>query len=576
MTSSSRYDNKFEKLRNQAEQLVNQSSSDSQRAPSDIEQLIHELQVHQIELQLQNDELRNTQQELEKSRSHYRDLFEKAPVGYLVINPSGVIKYSNMTFSLITGLEKEQLTGHPFAELLTDADKSIFRARLKAFHLNPEGKSITVRFKTAPPTELYLQLATSSLEQHTPSLSSTNDETVLLLAVTDVTDRMLQAKELLKNQKFTSDILDSLTDNICVIDEQGEIKAVNSSWIKFSKDRGFAPMLNGNYLEICQNSFGESQEYAQKFLAGIEQVRQGNKDAFELTYPCHYAETELWFIGKISRLSYGKEKYFIIAHQDITTQKKLEQQRIELEKKISLKTKSKSLQTMAGAVAHTINNQLSAVLGNLDLITPHTDLHSVFENVEEAKDAARRSVETGALLLTYLGQSSSPQAHIDIIEIITQAIQNAPDPGRNYLEFEQDGREEPLVIKGNDEQLLNVFKILITNSFESYHEGSGRVVFHTDIIDKSALILSDDFFPPDWQPTEKNYVSIAVEDDGCGIEPETVKHIFDPFFTTKFIGRGLGLAVLLGIVSTHGGGVKVVSAPNRGTTFTLYFPLNLK
>lgn len=79
MTSSSRYDNKFEKLRSQAEQLLNQSSSDSQGAPSDIEQLIHELQVHQIELQLQNDELRNTQQELEKAEAIIATFLKKLP-----------------------------------------------------------------------------------------------------------------------------------------------------------------------------------------------------------------------------------------------------------------------------------------------------------------------------------------------------------------------------------------------------------------------------------------------------------------------------------------------------------------
>jgi two-component system, cell cycle sensor histidine kinase and response regulator CckA len=69
-----------------------------------------------------------------------------------------------------------------------------------------------------------------------------------------------------------------------------------------------------------------------------------------------------------------------------------------------------------------------------------------------------------------------------------------------------------------------------------------------------------------------DYVQLTVEDNGVGMDAETLARIFDPFFSTKFTGRGLGLAAVLGIVRGHGGGLKVSSAPNIGTTFEIVLP----
>lgn len=70
-----------------------------------------------------------------------------------------------------------------------------------------------------------------------------------------------------------------------------------------------------------------------------------------------------------------------------------------------------------------------------------------------------------------------------------------------------------------------------------------------------------------------DYLRLSVSDDGVGMDAETAARAFEPFFSTKFTGRGLGLAVVMGVVRSHGGGVAVTSAPGAGTHFDVYLPV---
>ena len=78
----------------------------------------------------------------------------------------------------------------------------------------------------------------------------------------------------------------------------------------------------------------------------------------------------------------------------------------------------------------------------------------------------------------------------------------------------------------------------------------------------------------DWQPQNYSYACLEVTDAGCGIEDKDIEKLFDPFFSTKFAGRGMGLAVVLGIVRVHSGVVMVESKPGRGSTFRVFLPMS--
>ncbi len=137
------HESRFEALRRKAEaRLAGGLKPIKDLSPGDLKALIHDYQVHQIELELQNEELREAQKQVETARDRFAELFNNAPVGYLIIDQAGIIFQANQTFADMLGLEPHQLTGKPLADFMADADRSMFHGRFKAFFKNPANKQL--------------------------------------------------------------------------------------------------------------------------------------------------------------------------------------------------------------------------------------------------------------------------------------------------------------------------------------------------------------------------------------------------------------------------------------------------
>jgi CheY-like chemotaxis protein len=125
----------------------------------------------------------------------------------------------------------------------------------------------------------------------------------------------------------------------------------------------------------------------------------------------------------------------------------------------------------------------------------------------------------------------------------------------------------------NPSQIQQVLHNLVTNVNEA--SGAGQQVLRLSVKTVSVIdIPSTRRFPIDYQPQEKNYACLEVADTGCGIAEADIEKLFDPFYSTKFIGRGLGLPVVLGIVRAHQGVITVESKPGRGSIFRVFLPVS--
>lgn len=249
----------MDELRKKAVELLTLARQNiSEMSDIEIQKLIEELQVHQIELQIQNEELRAGRLELEKARSRYFNLFDLAPVGYLVINEKGVIKELNLKASEIFQRRKEHLVNHPFASLLNQVSMSAFYEFFEHAQRQypPENLEVIIGNKG---DVCYIEL----------SVSKYIDGDYLLI-LSETTDKKM-AELNLKNSELQ---LRVITDNIPVfisyIDNQSRFMFVNKKYEEFYGIQ--RENIIGKHVQelLSPDSYLKSEPFIKKVQAGQE------------------------------------------------------------------------------------------------------------------------------------------------------------------------------------------------------------------------------------------------------------------------------------------------------------------
>jgi len=177
---------KADTLRERAEQLQAGSSNALDTTElTDLKQMAHELAAHQAELEFQNEELRQTQLALRETRDRFAALYEYAPVGYVVLDSSGIIRQANNTWRVMVNRADEDFRGSPFADTIFPEDASIFLARFRTFFRNPAKKQIVVRMKRKGSAPFHAQIEAEPRATKPQKHTRTNDE--LMIIVSDIT-----------------------------------------------------------------------------------------------------------------------------------------------------------------------------------------------------------------------------------------------------------------------------------------------------------------------------------------------------------------------------------------------------
>ncbi|MCP4338214.1 MAG: response regulator [Desulfobulbaceae bacterium] len=258
---------------------------------------------------------------------------------------------------------------------------------------------------------------------------------------------------------------------------------------------------------------------------------------------------------------------------DITERKRIEAQQVRFEARNRHIQKAESLEQMAGAVSHLFNNHLQRVLGSLEIAQDNMATYSVAQvNVSRAIQAVRSASKVSTLLLTYLGQHNTKLAPLNLSEICQQNLPDIKAVIPNYITLTIDFVDPGPVVRANASQIQQILLNLVTNSWEAIGDRAGGIKIVIKTVHASSIPNSH-ISQMDWLATDEVFVCLEVTDTGCGMSQEEMEKIFDPFFTTKSTGRGLGLAVALGIIRAWGGVINVKSAIGEGSCFSVLLPL---
>ncbi len=241
--------------------------------------------------------------------------------------------------------------------------------------------------------------------------------------------------------------------------------------------------------------------------------------------------------------------------------------RKELQNQLFFAQKMESIGTLAGGIAHDFNNLMVGVLGSVSLLRdrlgPQHDAAAYLTTIEES--ATRAGVLARQLLTYARGGESQPQ--ILNLNNAVEKLLNEQDgflSAKVRVDFDLD--PDLAEIKADPAQIRQLLVDLCTNAAEAMQSG-GRIRLTTRNTEvDSALARSRTGLTPGL------YVSLTVEDEGGGMDARTQTRMFDPFFSTKFQGRGLGLAVVYGIVKNHKGYISAESQVGKGTVIAVLLP----
>ncbi|NOY82362.1 MAG: PAS domain S-box protein [Kiritimatiellaeota bacterium] len=267
----------------------------------------------------------------------------------------------------------------------------------------------------------------------------------------------------------------------------------------------------------------------------------------------------------------GNVLYVVGTGLDISDERTAQKERAALEEQLLQAAKLESLGVLAGGIAHDFNNLLMGILGSAELIQAELPPESpCVEDVEGIKEAALRGAQLTKQMLAYAGRGPVSLAPIDLNDVLnqTRSLLNTALAPSVVLRYEL----APHIpkVRADGAQIEQLLVALVTNAAEAIGERSGYITIATGMIE-----VNDDFrqtmvFPVAGQ--NGCHVFLRVADTGPGIQPDVLPRIFEPFFTTKFMGRGLGLASVAGIVRSHGGGIRVDNQTGSGCSFLVVFP----
>jgi len=380
------------------------------------------------------------------------------------------------------------------------------------------------------------------------------------------------AEMLTANQALLRTVIESTPDCLSMKDREGRYVMVNSAtanslnqatgisaaeFIGKKDDDIFPPEVARQVMDMDQKviTSGEMRTYDHSLLVG------GDSRIFS-TIKSAYIDAARNIAGVVS------------VSRDITERVRAEEDRKSLEVRLQRMEKMEALGTLAGGVAHDLNNILSGIIGYPDLIlTQLPDDSPLKESILAIKRSGQKAaaVVQGLMTLARRGMVSLEVMNWNnvISEYMKSPEQEKIQSLHPNVRFEVLLESDLLPIKGSRVHLSNTLMNLLSNAAEAIPErGVVTILTRNQYLDRPVKGYDD--------MKEGDYVILEVSDPGRGIPTEDMGRIFEPFYTGKMKGRsgtGLGLAVVWGTLRDHNGYIDVQSEEGRGTTFTLYFPV---
>lgn len=255
--------------------------------------------------------------------------------------------------------------------------------------------------------------------------------------------------------------------------------------------------------------------------------------------------------------------------REMQERKKTEEEHEKLNNLLIQAQKMESVGRLAGGIAHDFNNMLTVISGHTEIALQRVDSKlPVYASLQEIRRAVMRSIELTGQLLTFARKQPAVPSILDVNDSITGMLNMLKRLAGEDIEIGWMPTPDLWTVRMDSTQLVQIMMNLAANARDAI-ESAGKLVISTQNV-----VLDNSFSARHRGAVPGEHVLITIQDNGCGMDMQTLEHLFEPFYTTKESGHGvgLGLATVYGIIRQNSGFIEVDSGPGKGTTFRLYIP----
>jgi PAS domain S-box-containing protein len=507
-------------------------------------------------------ERKKAEKKISESEKKYRNLFENGSDLICIHDLDGNLLETNIPFKKEYGWRREDLEGKNIRDLISERQKQEFDRYID-------------RILTSGADEGYLKAFTQSgeeviLEYRNRLIRDGQGQPMAVQgAARDVTERVRYERAIKESEEKYKELVKHAPSGIFEVDmETITFISVNNVICEYT---GYTEQ------EILQMDpmllFSEpSREKAKK---RIEQVFSTLQDPAPTDYVVQGKNGRQLPVVMTSKFFFenGVPKRLMTVVHDLSEVRKAEEERRSLEKKLQNARKLESLGTLAGGVAHDLNNILSGIVSYPDLLLMDLEADSPLRKpIMTIKKSGEKAAEIVQDLLTLARRSVAHKRVLSLNAVVNDFIAS-PEylkivGKRHDLQVETNISDCILGVVGSEMHISKTVMNLVANAADAMPSG-GRISIATRdcYIDKP--YTGFEIIP------EGEYAVLEVSDMGIGMPPSDLDKIFEPFYTKKVMGRsgtGLGMSVIWGTVKDHEGFFDITTQEGTGTTFVLYFP----
>jgi len=498
---------------------------------------------------------------LRDSEERYRSIVESSNQGIVVVDGNYRLEYVNDKICQLMGYSRNEMSGQDFRIYLDQTCRDLV---VNNYLLRQSGAPAPSSYEACiirkDGSKIFVEISSSVI-------SSLKGEKQTVAQILDITDRKKAEIALRESEAKYRSILENIEEVFYEVNLKGDITYVNDAAEKllgYTREE-LIGLNNRAYttLETAKRMFNIfNRVYRTCEPSKINDYEIITKDG----------GTKLLELSTFLVMDQnGNKTGFRGLIRDISERIRAEREKKKLESQFYQAQKMEAIGTLAGGVAHDINNILMGIQGNASIVM--MDIDPSYPHYEKLKNIEEYVISGSNLTKQLLGFARSGKYHLKTTDLNKLVEKTSGMFGRTKKEIRiktrfQDGIWTVELDQSQIEQvLLNIY----VNAWQAMPAG-GDLYLNTE------NITIDEGYVKTYRINPGRYVRISITDTGIGMDDATRQRIFDPFFTTKEMGRGtgLGLASAYGIIKNHGGFINVYSEIGKGTTFNIYLPVSDK